>query len=146
VNETVPVLYDPRQPYNASIHSFGSLWAGSIVLFGLGAAFAGPGAGYILWNRATARKNAWLHQNGRRIQVDHARVELNTSLTVNGEHPYRIVCHWLDPAKNEMHIFHSANIWYNPASFLPSKPLEVLMDPNNPHRYLVEISFLPKVV
>jgi hypothetical protein len=56
------------------------------------------------------------------------------------------VCQWLDPATNQMHIFHSANIWFDPTNFIPGKTLEVLLDANNPHRYLVETSFLPKVV
>jgi hypothetical protein len=45
-----------------------------------------------------------------------------------------------------MCIFHSANIWFDPSNYIPGKTLGVLIDPNNPHRYLVETSFLPKVV
>jgi hypothetical protein len=146
VNEPVTVLYDPRQPYSASIRSFGSLWAGSIVLLAMGVVFTSPGVGILIWKRFNARKNAWLHQNGRRIQADSVHVELNTSLNVNGVNPYRIMCQWLDPATNQMHVFHSANIWYNPSRFLHGKLLEVLVDPNNMHRYTVEISFLPKAV
>ncbi|HYW43048.1 MAG TPA: DUF3592 domain-containing protein [Bryobacteraceae bacterium] len=145
VSEPVTILYDPRQPYSASINSFGSLWAASIVLLGMGVIFTAPGIGFIVWKRASNRKNQWLHLNGRRIQADIARVELNTSLTVNGSSPYRIVCQWLDPASNQMHVFHSANIWYDPTHYLPGKALEVLVDPNNLHRYTVETSFLPKV-
>ena len=51
-----------------------------------------------------------------------------------------------DPASNEMHIFQSDNIWFDPTDYIPGKTLEVLVDPNRPHRYLVETSFLPKVV
>src|SRR5713226_7874595 len=51
---------------------------------------------------------------------------------------YRIVCQWLDPAKNEMHIFNSANIWFDPTNYIPGKTIEVLVDPNNPRRYAVE--------
>ena len=96
--------------------------------------------------RTSDRKNAWLHQNGRRIQAEITGVELDTSLTVNGANPYRILCQWLDPAKNEMHVFHSGHIWYDPTNYITGKTLEVLVDPNNPHRYTVETSFLPKVV
>src|ERR1022692_2061248 len=39
VNEPVTVLYDPQQPYNASLNSFGSLWGATIVLVILGVAF-----------------------------------------------------------------------------------------------------------
>jgi hypothetical protein len=49
-----------------------------------------------------------------------------------------------DPASNQVYLFHSGNIWYDPTDYLP-KSLEVLVDPNNLHRYTVETSFLPKL-
>ena len=79
-------------------------------------------------------------------RAEITRVELNTSLVVNGANPYRIECQWLDPARNEMHIFHSANIWFDPTNYIPGKTIEVLVDPDNPRRYAVETAFLPKVV
>jgi uncharacterized protein DUF3592 len=145
VNEPVNVLYDPQQPYTASLNSFGSLWGATIVLVILGVAFTAPGIGWFLWKSVSDRKNAWLQQNGRRIQAEITRVELDRSLTVNGANPYRIQCQWLDPERNEMHVFHSSHIWYNPTNYITGKTLEVLVDPNNLHRYAVETSFLPKV-
>jgi hypothetical protein len=44
-----------------------------------------------------------------------------------------------------MHVFHSANIWFDPTDYVPGKTLDVLLDPENPHRYLVKTSFLPEV-
>ncbi len=146
VNQPVTVLYDPQQPYKASINSFGQLWVGSIVLIGLGVVFTAPGIGFMVWKRASDRKNAWLQQNGRRIVAEITSVELNTSLEVNGRNPFRILCQWLDPARNEVHVFHSGNIWYDPTQFITEKTLVVLVDPNNPRRYTVDTSFLPKVV
>lgn len=143
VNEAVAILYDPRQPSNASTSSFASLWVGSIVLLGMGVMFASPGIGFIVWKRVNDRKTAWLRQNGRRIQAEVTGVLLNTSLNVNGASPYRIACQWLDPASNQVYLFHSANIWYDPSNYVP-KMLEVLVDPNNLRRYTVETSFLPK--
>jgi hypothetical protein len=118
----------------------------SIILFGVGALFSSVGIGAVVWKGVGNRKNAWLRQNGRRIQAEITRVELDTSLEVTGKHPYRIVCQWLDPARNEVHIFHSANIWFDPTKYIPGKTIEVLVDPDNPRRYAVETAFLPKVV
>jgi hypothetical protein len=146
VNEPVTILYDPQQPYHAYIQSFSELWLLPTILCGLGIVFCSFGVVAVIWKGISARKNAWLEQNGRRVQAEFTRVELNTSLEVNGANPYRIVCQWLDPASNQMHIFHSANIWFDPTSYIPGKTVEVLVDPNRPHRYLVETPFLPKVV
>lgn len=146
VNEPVTVLYDPRQPHHASIKSFAQVWMLSIILFGVGALLSSVGIGAVVWKGVGNRKNAWLQQNGRRIQAEITRVELDTSLEVAGKHPYRIVCQWLDPASNQVHIFHSANIWFDPTNYIPGKTIEVLVDPDNPRRYAVETAFLPKVV
>jgi len=146
VNEPVTVLYDPRQPHHASIKSFAQVWMLSIILFGVGALFSSVGIGAVVWKGVGNRKNAWLRQNGRRIQAEITRVELDTSLVVSGASPYRIVCQWLDPARNEVHTFHSANIWFDPTNYIPGKTIEVLVDPDNLRRYAVETAFLPKVV
>ena len=45
-----------------------------------------------------------------------------------------------------MHVFNSANIWFNPSDYISAKTIEVLVDPNNPRRYAVETAFLPKLV
>jgi hypothetical protein len=146
VNQPVAVLYDPQQPEKASINSFGQLWGLSLILGILGVVFTVPMLGFFIWKRKSDQKNQWLQQNGRRIQADITSVELNTSLQVNGRNPFRIVCQWLDTTRNEVHIFHSTNIWFDPSPFLPGKTLVVLLDPANPRRYLVETSFLPKAV
>jgi len=144
VNEPVTILYDPQQPYHAFIRSFSELWLLPTILCPLGVIFCSFGVVAVIWKGISARNNAWLERNGRRIQAEFTRVELNASLEVNGANPYRIVCQWLDPASNQMHIFHSANIWFNPTKYILGKTLDVLADPNRPHRYLVETPFLPK--
>jgi Protein of unknown function (DUF3592) len=146
VNQAVTILYDPQQPYHAVIRSFGELWMLSVVFCGLGLVFCSIGAGAAIWKGLSARKNAWLHKNGQRITAEITHVGLDTSLTVNGEHPYRISCQWLDPAANQLHVFHSGSIWFNPRTYIHGKTVQVLVDPNNPHRYIVDTDFLPKVV
>lgn len=146
VNEPVTVLYDPRQPYDASLNSFWSLWGATMVLVILGVAFTSPGIGWFVWKGVSDHKNTWLQRNGRRIQAEITGVPLDTSLTVGGTHPYRIQCQWLDPERNEMHVFHSGHIWYDPRNYITGRTVDVLVDPNNPHRYAVETSFLPKEV
>jgi hypothetical protein len=146
VNQPVTVLYDPRQPDHASIKSFMELWMLSAILCGLGTIFTSLGIGAVVWRTIGNRKNDWLQQNGRRIQAEITRVDLNTSLEVNGANPYRIECQWLDPARNEVHIFHSANIWFDPTNYFSGNTIEVLVNPENPRRYAVDTRFLPKVV
>jgi len=145
VNDRVAVVYDPHQPEHADVNSFMALWFLPTLLGGMGVLFCSFGVVAAALKFATARKNAWLEQNGRRIQAEFTGVELNTSVRVNGSSPYRLVCQWLDPSTNRMHVFHSANIWYDPSQYISGKTLDVLLDPENPGRYKVETSFLPKL-
>ena len=157
-HQTVPVVYDPRQPHHASTRSFRDQWGPSTFALGLGIFCWLPGIVFLisrpirrLANARRARRMAaenaaeyaWLLQNGRRIQAHHPRVELNGSVRIEGSHPYRITCEWRDPATNRMLSFCSGNISYDPTGLVSINQIDVLIDPNNPDHYLVDTSFLP---
>lgn len=143
-NESVEVVYDPENPQRASINSFWNLWLGSIILFGLGVVFTGVGVGPIVWMRKQQQSRQWVRDNGQRIETALEAVELDRSLTVNGSHPYRIVSQWLNPATNQVHVFKSESIWYDPGKYLPGRSIFVWIDPASPKRYSMETDFLPR--
>jgi hypothetical protein len=142
--EGVPVLYDPENPGDARIQSSLSLWFVSLVFGGLGALFGAIGFIPMRLLRRRDARDEWLRLHGHRIQAGFLRVELNTAIEVNGSSPYRIVCQWLDSSTNQVHVFKSRNIWFGPAAYITGKTLDVMVDPGNYRRYVVETSFLPK--
>lgn len=144
VGESVPVLYLPGKPQEARLKGFGSLWLGPTILAGLGAVFALIGGSILYAGRMGAKKRDYLMAYGNSIQTDVQGVDRNTSLKVNGRSPWRITSQWLDPAKNKLRIFHSENIWFDPAKFITSKQVTVLLDPKDPKRYYMDTSFLPE--
>ena len=103
-----------------------------------------PGEPFAL-ERRSRRKHEWLRSNGSSVQADLERVELNTSVQVNGTSPYRIVCQWLNPMTNQVHVFKSENLWFDPSKYVTGNSVQVLIDPDNPRRYWVETGFLPKI-
>ncbi|MEY4766014.1 MAG: hypothetical protein RI907_2687, partial [Pseudomonadota bacterium] len=52
---------------------------------------------------------------------------------------------WHDAAHNELLIFKSSNLWFDPSQFIQNKKIPVYVDAADPSRYLVDLSFLPKV-
>lgn len=142
--DIVEVLYDPKNPPNASINSFFSLWLGPIILGVLGGIITLVGFGIFKTSSKRAKDLAWLKRSGSRVQAKVNGVELNTSYKVNGRSPYMITSQWLNPSNNQMHTFQSDNIWFDPTQYVNRETIEVLIDPSNPSRYLVDTSFLPK--
>jgi hypothetical protein len=56
--ESVPVLYDPRNPLNARINTFGQMWGAETILGGLGAAFCGMNLAWLVSIRRGIRRTS----------------------------------------------------------------------------------------
>jgi hypothetical protein len=145
VGENVDVLFAPDDPSKARINGFGSLWFGPLILSILGAIFTAVGGGIILFRRLSERRKQWLMAYGNAIQTDFQSIERNTSLKVNGRSPWRIISQWQNPESARLHVFRSENLWFDPTQFVKVKQVTVLLDPKNPQRYHMDVSFLPQL-
>lgn len=142
--ELVEVFYDPRSPRKAKINSFLTLWAGTIIVGLMGLIFSGIGVGWF-WNNVKKKKKAnHLRRSGFPIQAKINGMETNSRVKVNGRHPYRISAQWLDSRTSTVYSFFSENIWYDPAEFVKTDEITVLIERENPKNYLMDVSFLPK--
>lgn len=146
VGEQISIIYNPQNPTDAQINSFWTLWFVSILLLGMGGVFASIGFGILLSLYKAKKKLSNLLANGQKILTQFFGVQLNYSISVNNRHPYQIISQWFDPVNQEVHIFCSENIWFNPEDFIPSQDIPVYVDPQNPKTYYMDISFLPKMV
>jgi hypothetical protein len=143
--QKVEVLYRPTEPQNAKINGFFSLWGGSAILGGLGGVFFLIGSGIILAGSLKSRKDEYLRKKGMPIETEYQCVEQNTALSVNGRHPFRVLTQWQNPSTSELHIFKSNNLWFDPSSYIKSKKITVFIEKNNPKKYFVDLSFLPRL-
>ena len=123
----------------------GGIFTSQIVLLIIGGVFFAIGAGLMFYQKKTAAKIAHLKQNGRLINADFTEVALNMMLEVNGRNPYQIVAQWHDSASNQLYIFKSSSIWFDPSQYVQDKRIPVYIDSSNPSKYHMDISFLPKV-
>jgi hypothetical protein len=142
--DRVTVMYRTDNPQDARIDSFFENWFGVLILGGLGAVFSLIGGGLIYGGLHTRQVNKWLAVNGMRVQAKFENVIHDTSLKINGRSPWRLICQWQHPVTQKVYVFKSANIWFDPASFVKRDTLDVLVDMDNPKRYQVDISFLPE--
>ncbi|MBS0486429.1 MAG: DUF3592 domain-containing protein [Proteobacteria bacterium] len=143
--EKVNLLYAPENPEGAHIDSFSENWLGVLILGGMGLIFGLIGGGMIYSGLRTRQVNKWLATNGLRVQAKLENVLYDTSLKVNGRSPWRLICQWQHPVTQKVYLFKSANIWFDPTSFVKRETLDVLVDMDNPRRYHVDTSFLPQM-
>lgn len=143
--ESVEVLYQPGAPRDARINGFVSLWLGPMIVGGIGSIFFLIGGGIALASVLQGRKEEYLRQNGTRILTTFQSVELNTSLAVNGRHPFRVFTQWTNPSTSEIHVFESENLWFDPSPHINNRTITVFIEPGNPKKYYVDLSFLPKL-
>lgn len=143
--ESVEVFYDPAEPKDASINGFASLWLGPLILGILGTVFFLIGFGIILFGFLKQRKTLYLRDNGKRIDTKFVQVHLNYSMAVNGRNPFQISSQWINPQTNEMYVFESDSIWFDPTEFIKDDIIKVMIDPSNPKKYYMDISFLPNL-
>lgn len=119
---------------------------GLLILFLMGFVFFAIGFIPFLIMMRKNRIKKKLLQNGRLIQAKVTSVDYNTTLSVNGQSPFIIRCQWSDPLMNDqVYLYKSNNIWFNPSDFIHGDTIAVYIDQDNPKRYYVDLSFLPKV-
>lgn len=94
------------------------------------------------WNERLAIR---LRAQGQVVQARIQGVEPNMAVSVNGRHPFVVLCQWQNPQTQEVHVFRSENLWFDPSDYLKRPQVMVFIEPENPRRYLVDLSFLPKL-
>jgi hypothetical protein len=150
LGERVEILYDPRNPHRAEIRSFLALWFVPLLLLALGLGFAGIGAALLVafarqvGSRGGAEAKR-LRAEGRRLMATFQDVIVDGSSEINGRNPYRIVTQWHDSVSNEVHVFESEPLCFNPRDHIPSTEISVYVDPLDMTRYHMDTSFLPRL-
>lgn len=145
VGEGVSVLYTAGQPDSARIDDFFSLWGVSLIMGIIGGGFFLAGCLMILVPWVRQGRGAKLRESGQRVVAQFQGVEQNTGLVMNGQSPFRIVTQWRNPATAAVHVFRSDNLWFDPSDHIQDESINVYIHPDNPKRYWVDTSFLPKL-
>jgi hypothetical protein len=144
VGERVEVYYASYNPQSAEISGFFSLWGTSTILGGIGLIFNIIGAAMLVMMSDKTKLLAKLKVSGIGIQATVDQVYLNQSLQLNGENPFQVHAKWLDPESGTEHRFKSINLWFDPSEQLNNSYITVFIEPNNPKRYAMDVSFLHK--
>ena len=143
--EKVEVLYQQDEPQQAKINTFLSLWLLPLLFGVLGFIFTAIGLSFVFYPIYKRKKIQRIKQFGTIVQAEFQSVNRNTSLTVNGRHPYQITAQWQDPVTSKIYVFESENLWFDPSDFIVSEALTVWIEKGKPKNHYIDISFLPEL-
>jgi len=144
VGDRVEVIYDINDPSNVSMDNGMDLWS-LPALFGMFAlTFGGVGGGMLLTVVRKKRRYAWLKTNGMMVTADFVGT-IPGRVVVNGASGWVVSAQWHSTIDNTIYTFQSDQLWADPTPFIKDKKVSVLIDPANPKRYMVDLSFMPRV-
>lgn len=81
---------------------------------------------------------------GELVYATYAQTIINTGYSVNGVHPYVILCNWVNPSDGKQYTFKSENLWEDPqyiieSSSITSFPVYITKERVNPYVMDLEI-------
>ncbi|EMQ4857273.1 DUF3592 domain-containing protein [Morganella morganii] len=143
--DNIEVIYPPGIPADAVIRSFGGLYGGAVILLGMGVIFALVGMLPLIIMYRRGKSAQRLLREGIPVKAGITGTEMNTTISINGRSPYRIVAQVHNSAENTVKRYYSRNIEFDPAPFIHQEFVTVYVDTKNPDNYFMDISFLPAV-
>jgi hypothetical protein len=140
VGDTVSVAYDPDDPSDARLASFGTVFLVPLITGGIGLVFAPIGAVFVVLGRRHKKLRAWLFKHGREVWATVAEVRLDTSTRINGRSPYVVHATWTDRQTGRTYTAVSDYLRDDPGPSLERhKHIRVRYDVDDPERNLVDL-------
>lgn len=138
----IEIYYDKDNPNKIGMKSLDLLF---LLFPGLGLISLIIGVTGISSKARGKKSEKRLKENGELIYADYVETIINISYSVNGRHPYKIICEWTNPLDGEEYTFKSKNIWSNPEDIIEERNIKqfpIYIDKNNKKQYFVDIDSL----
>lgn len=138
----IEIYYNEKNPNEISISSLEPLF---LIFPGIGLLFAIIGGIGLLVKITKRNKEIKLRENGDIIYGTYVETEVNISYSVNGLHPYNIICKWNDLEDGKTYTFKSKNIWKNPEEKIEKNNITtfpIYIDLTNKKKYIIDTDCL----
>lgn len=144
VGKTVTVYYNPNNPNEFRSGSSGFV---GFILIAFGAVFAIIGTVFLINDKKRKNKKEDLEKNGIKVYAKINDIYKDNSYSFNGRNPYVIECSC--EYNGKIYTFISEHIWGDVKTIAENKnisELEVLLNPDNPDEYYVNIEQLKQYI
>lgn len=143
--KAISLYCDPEHP--GKVRKGSMYFFGPIMLIGMGAIFACVGGGIMIVPLRTIARNKKLKENGRSIYATVEQTVYNTGISVNGMHPYNLICTYRDDYKDITYRFRSHDLWTDPSSVFPDgSTIEIKVDGDDYSKYYVNTDELDRKI
>ncbi len=142
----IDIYYDKDDPNKIGVKSLDLIF---LIFPVIGLIFLVIGGTGILVKLNKKKLERKLKENGELIYANYIETVLNTAYTVNGRHPYNIICEWNNPEDDKKYILKSKNIWVNPENIVEEKNIKTLpvyINLKNKKQYFIDIDSLTEDV
>lgn len=137
IGDTLSVYYRPGNPEDVELEGEGWFNLFPLIFF---FTHGGVGFGGLYWLEKKRRMYNWLKQNGHAIEAKLVEIRHGAH---KGRSYYTLRCEWKDPYTQELYHFESESLSQDPSGRLPTgSTVGVLIDPDKPKRYMMDVSFL----
>ena len=138
----IDIYYDKDNPRQIGVKSLDLLF---LILPSIGLIFLIIGGTGILIKINKKNIEKKLKESGELVYANYIETVVNRTYSVNGKHPYNIICNWDNPEDNKKYILKSKDIWINPESIIQQKnikQLPVYINLTNKKQYLIDTDSL----
>lgn len=142
--QQVEVLYLPSAPQSAELNRFSAIWTAPLLFGGIGLALLGGGAWMVGRCQRASEDRDWLMQNGEKITAEICGVVQQRSYRNHGQRNvlYHLVARTVEPNAFAGIKFESPGIQGEPSGDVVGRSVEILVDPNDPQRYYMDVTQL----
>jgi hypothetical protein len=142
LNQDVTVWYDKRNPEDAEVAYFWSLWIFSLVPAMVGVMFCLMGMPAMLTAGILAARRRRFMEGAEKISAGIIEVKRIYGRGMDFVYPHRIIAE--ADIDGRRRVFTSRDIWYEPSGFLDGRnTIDVYYRREDPKRNLIDIDFLP---
>jgi len=142
IGQKVSIWYDAQDPEKVVLSGFDQ-WFLPVFFGFFFLVFGGIGYGGLLFQYVRNLERKRLVRTGKAVEAVVYETFFNGSINVNGQCPWIVRCKWTDPLNAQSYTFDSENLWNDPNPSCPrGSKLTVYIEPDNPLKYYMDVSFL----
>ena len=144
--DAVTVIYVPGDTKHAAVDAPVMEWVPSAAFSLLALVFGTVSVFLLAKNIVLWRDRRWLGAHGVRVEAGSiSLIRVSISQHRSSYRPFVVIARWRDPRDAASVEFRSDPVYYDPTAAVQSRPtIGVLIDPDRPSRYWMEIGTRPQ--